>query len=295
MAIKVRCTCGTEYDLKDEFAGRKVECPQCRRVIEVPGSRVPEFGHPAFNRDKFLLRQKRISISEKYYVWDEDENTILFVVRPAHLFRNLLAAFMTVAFFMVSSGSLIALGVAAAKQLSIPEAPFVIAGLFFSLLGAAFVAVALIKKRHVTFYAEESAQTKLLEVFQDKKFEFIKATYTVNDAEGNCVAKLQKNYLYNFFRKRWYCLAPDDSILCLAKEDSVILSLLRRFLGTFFGLLRTNFIIVLPETDEVIGEFNRKFTLFDRYVLDMTADPGRKLDRRVAIALGIMLDTGERR
>ncbi|MDP6506392.1 MAG: hypothetical protein QF886_22400, partial [Planctomycetota bacterium] len=157
------------------------------------------------------------------------------------------------------------------------------------------MAILLTKKRHVTFYPDESAETKLLEVFQDKKFQFLKATYTVNDPEGNCLAKLQKNYLYNFFRKRWYCLAPDDSILCIIKEDSVILSLLRRFLGPLFGVLRTNFIIVLPDTDQVIGEFNRKFTLFDSYVLDMTADPGRTLDRRVAIAIGIMLDTGERR
>jgi hypothetical protein len=88
MAIKVTCTCGSEYDLKDDFAGRKVECPECKAVIEVPGSTLSDFGHPSFNRDKFLLRQKKISISEKYYVWDEQENTILYVVRPAHLLRK---------------------------------------------------------------------------------------------------------------------------------------------------------------------------------------------------------------
>jgi len=30
-------------------------------------------------------------------------------------------------------------------------------------------------------------------------------------------------------------------------------------------------------------------------VLDLSADPGRALDRRIALALAIMLDTGERR
>jgi hypothetical protein len=44
-----------------------------------------------------------------------------------------------------------------------------------------------------------------------------------------------------------------------------------------------------------VGEFNRKFTLLDRYVLDLSQDSGRALDRRVAIAMGVMLDTGERR
>ena len=80
----------------------------------------------------------------------------------------------------------------------------------------------------------------------------------------------------------------------LASVDSIVLSRLRRVLGTFFGLLRTNFVFQTPE-GEVLGEFNRKFTLLDRYVLDLTEDAERTLDRRVALAAGIMLDTGERR
>jgi len=54
-------------------------------------------------------------------------------------------------------------------------------------------------------------------------------------------------------------------------------------------------VLVRGEHAEVFGEFNRKFTLLDRYVLDLSADPARTFDRRVALALGVMLDTGERR
>jgi hypothetical protein len=53
--------------------------------------------------------------------------------------------------------------------------------------------------------------------------------------------------------------------------------------------------IVTPDFETVLGELNRKFTLFDKYVLDLTHDPQRTLDRRVALALGVMLDTGEGR
>jgi hypothetical protein len=69
--------------------------------------------------------------------------------------------------------------------------------------------------------------------------------------------------------------------------------MLRRLLGPLFGLLRTNFVYL--RGDQMIGEFNRKMTLLDRYVLDMSADRNRHLDRRVALAVGVMLDTGERR
>ena len=64
------------------------------------------------------------------------------------------------------------------------------------------------------------------------------------------------------------------------------------------GLLRTNFILVVPEVEGVEstrGEFNRKFTVFDRYVLDMSRDRPRMIDRRLAVALGVLLDTGENR
>jgi hypothetical protein len=80
----------------------------------------------------------------------------------------------------------------------------------------------------------------------------------------------------------------------VAREDSIILSLLRRLLGPLFGLLRTNYII-LDADERLVGEFNRKLTLLDRYVLDLSHDRVRSLDRRIAVGLGVMLDTGERR
>jgi hypothetical protein len=36
MPIAVSCTCGRAMQIKDEFAGRKVRCPDCRGVVEVP-------------------------------------------------------------------------------------------------------------------------------------------------------------------------------------------------------------------------------------------------------------------
>jgi hypothetical protein len=49
------------------------------------------------------------------------------------------------------------------------------------------------------------------------------------------------------------------------------------------------------KTEKTRGEFNRNFTLFDRYVLDLSRDRPRLIDRRLAIALGVLLDTGENR
>jgi uncharacterized protein YxjI len=155
--------------------------------------------------------------------------------------------------------------------------------------------MALSKKRHVTFYRDESKTQKMFDVLQDKKVQFPMRTYTVRDASGKALASFKKNYLYNIFRKRWEMRSVSGTVMYVAKEDSIILSLLRRVLGPLFGLLRTNFLITRGESDMVVGEFKRKLTILDRYVLDLTADRRRDLDRRLGLALGVMLDTGERR
>jgi uncharacterized protein YxjI len=298
MSVRVVCQCGTSYELKDDFAGRLVKCPQCGRENRAPAlapaaTPPPPGGDPAFDRDVFLLRQQLLKISEKYDVCDEQGNKVVFVERPAHLLQNLGAILGG-----ILAGTVVGIGFAELAHLAIGlvlESVFEILAVVGSLAALIIVGVGLSAKRHVTFYRDQSKRERLLEILQDKKWQPITATYTVRDPAGRPIALLWKNYLYNLFRKRWYVKAPDGAVLYLAKEDSVILSLLRRVIGPLFGLLRTNFIFVRPEGDEVIGEFNRKFTIFDRYALDLKADPQRTLDRRVVLALGVMLDTGERR
>lgn len=296
MPVLVTCECGTSYDLKDEFAGKLVKCPHCGRPARAPSAATlaQAQADPAFERDVFLLRQQMLKISEKYDVGDEQGNKLIFVERPAHLLRN-LGAVLAVIVILIAGISMLAALADATPAGSAVRGWLTAVGLVVTLVGAIAAGIALSVKRHVTFYRDESKRERLLDVLQDKKFQPITMTYTVRDARGRPLARLGKNWLYNMVRKRWYVWAPDGHVLFLAKEDSVILSLLRRFLGPLFGLLRTNFIFLPAGTEDVIGEFKRKFTILDRYVLDMTADPRRLMDRRIALALGVMLDTGERR
>jgi hypothetical protein len=153
----------------------------------------------------------------------------------------------------------------------------------------AFVFVLLAPKRHVTVYADDSKSQRLLEIKQLNKLEFPYANFRILDNAGAEIGKLQKNILFDYIRRRWY-VNTSNGMEFMAKEDSIILSLLRR---TVFRSFRTNFVFL--RDNDVIGEFNRKMTILDRYVLDLTADPLRTFDRRIALALGVMLDTGEHR
>ena len=44
-----------------------------------------------------------------------------------------------------------------------------------------------------------------------------------------------------------------------------------------------------------VGELRRLLRVRDRYVLDLAGDPGREIDRRLAVALAVALDALEQR
>lgn len=294
--IVVACPCGEVYELRPEYAGRLLECAVCSRRLRAghpPGTPrlpTPELD-PAFDHDVFLLNQRAFTIRSKYEVWTEEGKPVLYVERPTYPVRTVAAyvvGFMAAAMVIGWWASLAAAAGDVAASLL---------GLVGLGLGAAtFVVVSMSARpvRHVTVYRDDSRREVMLKVFQDQRVAITTRTYSVSTATGEPLARLRKVYIHNLVRKRWYVETPAGERSLIALEDSVVLSLLRRILGAFFGLLRTNFLLVRPE-GEVVGEFNRKFTVFDRYVLDLAGDPDRTVDRRVALALGVMLDTGERR
>jgi hypothetical protein len=284
------------YELKPEYAGRLLECPACGRRLRAgppPDLARPPAGlvDPAFDRDVFLLRQRVFTIRSKYEVWAENGTPILYVERPTYPLRTIGAYLVgVVAGFMVLAWLS---RVAAADPLAGPL--LVLLAVPIAALVFVVVSMSLRPLRHVTVYRDESRAGVLLTVLQDQRVALVTRTYTVLAGGNEPIAKLRKTYIHNVVRKRWYVEAPDGRPLALAIEDSIVLSLLRRVLGPLFGFLRTNFLLVRGEHAEVFGEFNRKLTLLDRYVLDLSADPARTFDRRIALALAVMLDTGERR
>lgn len=293
VGVVVTCPCGEVYELRPEYAGRLLECPSCRRHLRAgPPPGAPRPATPgvdrAFDRDVFLLRGRVFTIRSKYEVWTEDGTPVLYVERPTYPVRTLVAylvaVFATLTLMGAAAGALARDSSGVAVMLSVP-----VAALVFLV-----ISMSLRPRRHVTIYRDESRREILLRVIQDQRVALLSRTYTVVSAAGETLAIFRKTYLHNIIRKRWYVTAPGGELLAMGIEDSMVLSLLRRVIGPFLGFLRTNFVLVRGN-GEVFGEFNRKYTLLDRYVLDLSADPARTFDRRIAVALGIMLDTGERR
>lgn len=315
MPITITCPCGKTATVPDNLAGRTGRCGNCGAAVVVPlpaaappapelqtspaqqpqavaVQKTPPPPDPAFARDSFLLRQKHLAINEKYAVWDETGSALLFVERPAHLMRNILALF-------ASAAAAIAIFTLVAFTYQIfPEGlrdVYVTLGVLIGIVAIFAVFIMLEQKRHVEFYRDEQRGEKLLRVIQDTKIQLLNATYTVTDAGGNSIGTFSKNYLWDIIFKRWECRDPRGKLLFKVREDSVIKAVLRRFFGPLLGLLRLDFVFCDPVSGEEFGRFNRSFTLLDRYVLDMGNDRARRIDRRLALAMGVMLDTGEKR
>lgn len=287
------CRCGASYDVRDEFAGQTFRCPTCGTDIVAGEAATRPQADPAFDRDRFHFRQKILTVNQKYYVDDDHGLPLLYVERPTHVLRSVGALVGAVVVLIAMVAGTIGL-TSFFPEASTAGDVMLAVGMVASVAAFLAAAIALSPKRHLTFYRDDTRREPLLRVFQDAKFQLVTMTFTVADAGGTQLAHLKKNRLYDLFRKRWYCDTPTGTRLVVAMEDSILLSLLRRWLGPLFGALRTNFILLDP-AGRHLGEFNRKLTIRDRYLLTVEADRARTLDRRLALALGVMLDTGERR
>ena len=304
MSVVVVCECKSRFELKDEFAGTLVECPSCGRTMTAGDASVATaVEDPIFGRDLYLLAQKVLRINESYVVADESGHPLLFVERPAHLLRGMLALVVGfVAAMMALVVMLIVIG-PFMPELQENETSTVasVLSLLMMFVGIAVFVIVMMaagKKRHVSFHGgTNQSSPRVIEVLQDKKVQFPTRTFTVLDGSGEPIGMLSKNFLHSILRKHWTIRDGRGRPVATVREDSIILSLIRR-VGAFVPLLRfmrTNFLFFKFGSDRELGEFRRKRTILDKYVLDLTTDPTRILDRRLAVAMAVMLDTAERR
>jgi hypothetical protein len=128
-----------------------------------------------------------------------------------------------------------------------------------------------------------------LVIAQQSRFAFPRVAYTVLTPEGETLAVIRRSIFSRLGTNRWTIVTPNgDRQLADAAEESLGRAVMRKFLGKFNRKFESNvrvragdetagWIIRRPETN---GEFD---------VLDLSADSGRLLDRRIAVALATLI------
>ena len=152
-------------------------------------------------------------------------------------------------------------------------------------------------KEDIRFFADENETHELFRIKARSMFDIGGARYDVADAQGQPVGVLEHSFRKSLLRSTWKVTDADGGEVVTAQERSLPMAIARRVVDFVpYGEwvpIPYNFDLVMDE--KVIGHLNRKFQLRDRYVLDLSGDHERRLDRRLGIALAIGLDTLQNR
>jgi hypothetical protein len=111
------------------------------------------------------------------------------------------------------------------------------------------------------------------------------AVYDVVDTlTGEKIGALQRNGMKSLLKDEWSILDRYDAEIGLIKEDNLVMALLRRFIG----LIPQSFVVEVQGNH--VGVIKQNFNpLVGKLHLDFNRDPSHALDRRMALAAGILL------
>jgi uncharacterized protein YxjI len=152
-------------------------------------------------------------------------------------------------------------------------------------------------KEDIRFFADEQESQELFRIKARSMFDMGGARYDVTDAAGGPIGVLEHQFRKSLLRSTWKVTDADGGEALIAQERSLPMAIARRVtdLIPYAELLPIPYNFDLMMDGQVVGHMNRKFQLRDRYVLDVSGDHERKVDRRLAIALAIGLDTLQNR
>ncbi|MHA1993603.1 MAG: hypothetical protein ACW97Z_03615 [Candidatus Hodarchaeales archaeon] len=153
--------------------------------------------------------------------------------------------------------------------------------------------------------SEDTSEGKqALTIQDDAMFDAFGKFSIIDPKSGEVVGVLKRHFLRSLLREKWTIRDPRTSEeLVTVQARSLPISLIRNLrwlpilnaFDFFIQFIRLQWDFIDKQTDKKIGFFDRKFTIGDNYILDFQADSENKLDPRVALGLGIVLDTAESR
>ena len=151
-------------------------------------------------------------------------------------------------------------------------------------------------KEDIRFYGDEDETREIFRIKARSVFDIGGARYDVFAGEQK-LGVLEHQFRASLLRSTWTVRDAGDAAVLTARERSLPLAIARRAIdfvpyGEWIPI-PYNFDFLIG--DRVVGGMSRKFQLRDRYVLDLSGDHERTIDRRLAIALAIGLDTLQNR
>lgn len=146
-------------------------------------------------------------------------------------------------------------------------------------------------KEDIRFFADENETRELWRIKARSVMEF-GGRYDVTTPEGEKIGVLGKVFGKSLLRSTWSIMDADEHELAVAKERSVPIAIIRRVIDAvpYGDFVPIPFHFTIDDGERHVGDLNRRFGVRDTYDLDVSGDVERRIDRRLAVSLGIALD-----
>jgi hypothetical protein len=152
-------------------------------------------------------------------------------------------------------------------------------------------------KEDIRFYADENETQELFRLKARSMLDIGGSRYDVFVGEER-IGFLWHKFRESLLRSTWHIGGADEQEVALARERSTAGAIARRlvdFVPYIGGYVPIPYNFEFLVDGQVVGGMDRKFKVRDQYVLDLSVDRERTIDRRVAIALAIALDALQNR
>lgn len=157
-------------------------------------------------------------------------------------------------------------------------------------------------KEKFTFYADESMEKVAFELRARQVID-LGARYDIRDAKGKIIGTIGKAFTASLLRSTWNIYKNSDDVepLIVARERSKNLAIWRRvweilpYIGELPFFLKYHFDFVDPKSEKMLATYNKTTILRDYYKLSAEDTITDKVDWRVLVAAGVMMDAMQSR
>jgi hypothetical protein len=142
-------------------------------------------------------------------------------------------------------------------------------------------------REDLRFFSDESESAELFRV-RARQVVDVGGRYDVTTVAGDRIGVLQRRFAQTLLRTTWAILDADEGPVADVTESSMPRAVLRRVAEIFDVPILYHFSILVEGRQ--VGEVRRILTLRDRYVMTLGGDIDRRIDRRMAVAMLVVLD-----
>lgn len=249
---------------------------------------------PAFDRDRFVLTHRPMSRRRGFDVRDESGEPLLHVERPAQGGRSLTVVLLALVAF-VFIGFLLTKAILLFGQYLFGDPPpdwcligaFVIGFVVWPIV-LVLALVLLSPLRDIRFYTDRTREVEVLRIRGVNRWRLLKSRYLVESPDSAPLACLVRRTFGEEFK--WTADSPqDEPIMRVQVMKSPRTSLLGEIFENVTGSQNEWFVLQSQDGSRELGLLSHWERPEYLCMLDMTHDAGRLIDRRIALALAVIL------